>query len=1258
MQNRSRLFRSCLLLWLSFAAFVTRQVQVQPRKPHAYGGMKNCRIILSSLLLCLGLVARVAVADMAVSTNVITSDLPSTGSAWNPSISGDGRYVAFLYTFTNNGSDIYVHDRVTGINRTMTPSPTGWSDGTPSCGPRISRDGRYIVFSSADRELAASVMTGMQGVFVYDQQTRTVEWIGGYYSCNLGISADGRYVTYMLPIVLPGGVWAGYRTFLWDRVTQSTEQLNIPHSANGNISFSADGRYFLYKAERVFSGYSNTVYDMFVYDRETGSSEQVNVNSAGEVGNIDAFHALAPQPSMSADGRFVVFASASANLVANDTNDAMDVFVRDRTTGTTERVSVSSAGVQSALGPYGNYNHSPDISADGRYVVFIGANGNLDPSGDPLPGVFVRDRLTGTTRRIVSEYYAEWPVISADGRHVAYRISYTPTGPQMAIADISDSAVGTGSVTLSATSLALTEGGTAATYTISLANAPSANVIVVVSPGTQLAAAPTQLTFTPANWNAPQTVTVQALQDGIAEGSHTGTLTHTATSADPDYNGIAIGSVNVAISEAVIPVATLPVTDGVAWTRSDLPVTGTAAPGATVTVSATNLTTGTVSAVSAVADANGAWSLTLTGLASGNYTLQPDAGGVKGSTLNFALALSGGSGGSGSLPLILTGASLYDIDGAGNYVGNGWDTTGGNGAYNFYLLSASNAFLNSGNGAAASLNQDLSTPGTYTFLYRADGGGFNWPTPSAGLNLFFNNNTNPGISVSVPFNVPTPALTAFGTGSLGIVNADVVPGANALSFMAGDLKVTLTAFSLMDYQNPAVPPALPDLVSPGDTVPNGLNDYSGVITLQVARESASSGGLSPVLLLPGSGVWTQANLPLHGTAPAGSTVTLHVKNLHTNATGTYTAVAAADGTWSILVPDLEDCHYQLQAEINGLFGNQEVIYLDSHAPTTALSIGLAGGGSGGGGGGGTGTGGWYSGAISLGLSAVDDRFGHGVGVDRIEYSLNAGAWTVFPGTGLTLERDGIYNFCYRALDNAGNVEPVHCVPLWIDMTAPVVTPRFDGTRNVLSLDAVDGVSGIGSLEVSFDGGASWSNSTGVVSFPQGGTYTVHYRCRDNAGNVTTGQTTVTVITPWVPPNPPYQSNGGFITGGGQVNLAAGSAQFDFVVKYQKGDAVPKGNAQLQLTSGKFDFRSSSFDWLVTTPSQAWFAGSGTLNGTGDYGYLMSVIDIGSGSKSVDALRLKVWNKANGAVVYDTQPGAADMAEPTLLLSKGNITIHK
>src|SRR5438046_3037872 len=100
--------------------------------------------------------------------------------------------------------------------------------------------------------------------------------------------------------------------------------------------------------------------DVFVHDRQTGTTGRVSVDSAGTEGN-----GLSVNPSISADGRFVVFYSYATNLVPGDTNGTGDVFVHDRQTGTTERVSVDSAGTQ------GNSNSDrPSISADGRFVAF------------------------------------------------------------------------------------------------------------------------------------------------------------------------------------------------------------------------------------------------------------------------------------------------------------------------------------------------------------------------------------------------------------------------------------------------------------------------------------------------------------------------------------------------------------------------------------------------------------------------------------------------------------------------------------------------------------------------------------------------------------------------------------------------------------------------------------------------------------------------------------------------------------------------
>src|SRR5438477_10465809 len=128
-----------------------------------------------------------------------------------------------------------------------------------------------------------------------------------------------------------------------------------------------------------------------------GFTELDSVSSAGVQGNQDS-----EVPAVSGDGRYVAFASLSDNLVPGDTNGAVDVFVRDRLSGTTERVSVSSTGVQgNADSGLLNGMGGPSLSADGRYVAFDSQASNLvkgDTNG--AIDVFVHDRLTGTTERV------------------------------------------------------------------------------------------------------------------------------------------------------------------------------------------------------------------------------------------------------------------------------------------------------------------------------------------------------------------------------------------------------------------------------------------------------------------------------------------------------------------------------------------------------------------------------------------------------------------------------------------------------------------------------------------------------------------------------------------------------------------------------------------------------------------------------------------------------------------------------------------
>lgn len=248
------------------------------------------------------------------------------------------------------------------------------------------------------------------------------------------ISGDGRYVAFESDAanLVPGDTNGAADIFVRDTQLGVTTRVSVNSSggqANGGSNYSAisgDGRFiaFVSDATNLVSGDTNNMIDIFVRDRQLGVTIRASVSSNGEQANDHSDSWL----SISGDGRFVTFGSDATNLVPGDTNGELDVFVHDNLTGATERVSVASDGSQANSGSF-----FPSISANGLFVVYISGATNLVASDtNGKRDVFVRDRLAGITTRVsINSSGAEAnqggqdASISGDGRFVSFTSNAT-----------------------------------------------------------------------------------------------------------------------------------------------------------------------------------------------------------------------------------------------------------------------------------------------------------------------------------------------------------------------------------------------------------------------------------------------------------------------------------------------------------------------------------------------------------------------------------------------------------------------------------------------------------------------------------------------------------------------------------------------------------------------------------------------------------------------------------------------------------------
>lgn len=336
--------------------------------------------------------------------------------SFRPSISADGQYVVFLSTAenlvegdTNGLQDVFLFDRANKLVTRISVAHDGGEANGASSDARISSDGRFVAFVSEASNLVVTDTNGYADIFLYDVesgQTRLVSMAangtqGDDRSVQPSISGDGRFVAFVsLADSLHENDSNGVSdVYIYNRDEEQLELISVAddgaqadhHSKHAAIS--DDGRYVAFQsmATNLVDADDDQLWDIYLRDRLKAGTELISRNLEGRAGSMDS-----QRPSLSADGRYVVFESWADDLVADDDNFFSDVFVMDRHTGAIELASVANDGRQAD-----DVNGGAAISADGRYVAFSSMAGNLvDNDYNQMFDVYVRDRYKGRTQLI------------------------------------------------------------------------------------------------------------------------------------------------------------------------------------------------------------------------------------------------------------------------------------------------------------------------------------------------------------------------------------------------------------------------------------------------------------------------------------------------------------------------------------------------------------------------------------------------------------------------------------------------------------------------------------------------------------------------------------------------------------------------------------------------------------------------------------------------------------------------------------------
>ncbi len=398
------------------------------------------------------LAVNAAAALAATTVRVAPPSVDPNGPSQQPSVSSNGRYVAFSSRASNLGPvvgnqqvwNIYVYDRMTGATTLVSSGQGGAPANGDSTVPSISADGQVVAFASTATNLVAGTSKNVNEIYVRvgsgPLRVLTVGFGGVQPDADSSqpvVSANGRFVAFTSSAddLIAGDDNGNSDVFVVDLVTGSLTRASVTSSgvqargASYNPSISADGHLvsFTSGARNLTRGLRKRFPNVFVHDMNSRQTRLVSVSNRRREQNASIAPPFTQFSEISGDGRYVVFDSDATNLVGGDTNGHTDVFRHDLTNGRTILMSRNSRGREG-----NNDSFAPVTSQEGSVVAFESFADNLASPWAPGPNIFATNAATSSASTVdvtaggqargpeLERQLLQRPAISADGHVIAF----------------------------------------------------------------------------------------------------------------------------------------------------------------------------------------------------------------------------------------------------------------------------------------------------------------------------------------------------------------------------------------------------------------------------------------------------------------------------------------------------------------------------------------------------------------------------------------------------------------------------------------------------------------------------------------------------------------------------------------------------------------------------------------------------------------------------------------------------------------------